>query len=87
MATSTTCNHTNPKFNPRNRNGVKYRLQAFHDYQYIDQTFDTMVGLVAVYGPLLGITISHVKRLRKRSMGMAAHKYKHILITDVSPNK
>lgn len=56
-----------------------YRLQAFHDYKYFDQSFPTVKELLNTYGEMLGITRAQVRKMIARDA--IVNRHPHILIT------
>jgi hypothetical protein len=86
MAKSATTNKSNEKFNCCNVKGIKYRLRAIDNYEFIDEVFDDVTQLVDKYGERFNLNRAKVLRLRQRKyVGWALEKYKNILVTEIEP--
>ena len=68
------------------RSKIKYRLLALDRIEccLIDETFDTLDGLVAKYGVNLDITRRKCLSIRNKTK-LAENKYKHIIIEELVP--
>jgi len=68
------------------RSKIKYRLLALDRVEccLIDETFDTLDGLVAKYGVNLDITRRKCLSIRNKTK-LAENKYKHIIIEELVP--
>ena len=86
MAKPLTTNSTNEKFNACNKRGIKYRLRAIDNYEFIDELFDDISLLVKKYGERLNINRAKCLRLRNKAYtGHGLEKYKNILIEEIEP--
>ena len=86
MAITATTNKSNEKFNCCNMKGIKYRLRAIDNYEFIDEIFDDVTQLVDKYGERFNLNRAKVLRLRQRKyVGWALEKYKNILVTEIEP--
>ena len=69
-------------------NATRYRLQCFHNYEYHDETFDTLPDLVYKWGDALQLTRRKLDRIRRRQLhGVTLERYRHIIVTDIEPEK
>ena len=65
-------------------NKTAYRLIAIHNYELIDEIFETIPELIAKYGETLDITRRRIDCIRKKQLtGITYKRYKHIVVKDI----
>lgn len=65
-------------------NKTAYRLIAIHNYELIDEIFETIPELLAKYGETLDITRRRIDCIRKKQLtGITYKRYKHIVVQDI----